>query len=577
MSDLSPVATADLLGPVEVGPVAHGGHCVARLPLEGEPDGAGGGRVVFVRHALPGERVMVRVTDDSHAKFWRGDAVEVLEPSPDRVVPPCPVARPGLCGGCDFQHVDLAAQRRLKTAVVAEQLQRLAGIEWDGEVVGVDTPETVDGLGWRTRMRYHVDDDGRAALRAHRSHALVPLPDGGCPIASPRTPDVTGRTWPAGAELVAVSAAEGEALLVDGRVRLGEPEVTEQAAGRRWQVAADGFWQVHPAAADTLVDAVLDGLRPRAGERAFDLYCGVGLFAGALAAAGCQVWGLETGHQAILAARRNLEEFGDRVRLRADRVERGNPHLAVPGRPRRPRPATQRGRQAGGRRRAEPPAARGGLRGLRPRRPRPRPGHRRPSRLPAGQHRRVRPVPHDPPRRVRRHPGACRLGRYHRHRRRPGGDGVGVQPTAENARSAMVSRSRVPRSLGVGLATAFLASGVVTACASEQETYTEDVYCATEDGTVIDEKYCDDERSGGFGGGFIWIGGFGGGWGPGYRLPAGQRTASMPYNDAAARQRAGLPATGRVTGSGGLGGKVTKTRASKGGGFGGSAKGGSSS
>lgn len=141
----------------------------------------------------------------------------------------------------------------------------------------------------------------------------------------------------------------------------------------------------------------------------------------------------------------------------------------------------------------------------------------------------------------------------------------------------MVSRSRVPRSLGVGLATAFLASGVVTACASEPETYTEDVYCATEDGTVIDEKYCDDERSGGFGGGFIWIGGFGGGWGPGYRLPAGQRTASMPYNDAAARQRAGLPATGRVTGSGGLGGKVTKTRASKGGGFGGSAKGGSSS
>ena len=141
----------------------------------------------------------------------------------------------------------------------------------------------------------------------------------------------------------------------------------------------------------------------------------------------------------------------------------------------------------------------------------------------------------------------------------------------------MASRSRVPRSVGVGLATAFLASGVLTACASEQETYTEDVYCATEDGTIIDEKYCDDERAGGFGGGFIWIGAFGGGRGPGYRLPAGQRTASMPYNDTTARQRAGLPATGRVTGSGGLGGKVQKTRASKGGGFGGSSRGGSSS
>jgi hypothetical protein len=135
------------------------------------------------------------------------------------------------------------------------------------------------------------------------------------------------------------------------------------------------------------------------------------------------------------------------------------------------------------------------------------------------------------------------------------------------------SRSRVPRTLGISLATAFLASGVVTACGSEQETYTEDVYCATEDGTVIDEKYCDDDDRN-FGGGFIWIGSFGGGWGPGYRLSGGQH---FPYNDAAARERAGLPRTGKVTGPGGLGGKVTKTRTTKGGGFGGSSKGGSSS
>jgi tRNA/tmRNA/rRNA uracil-C5-methylase (TrmA/RlmC/RlmD family) len=312
-----------LLGPVEVGPVAHGGHCVARLPLDGDPDGAGAGRVLFVRHTLPGERVMVRVTDDSHARFWRADAVEVLEASPDRVPVRCPVAGPGLCGGCDFQHVDLAAQRRLKTAVVAEQLQRLAGIDWDGEVVGVDTPDTADGLHWRTRMRYQVDDDGRAGLRAHRSHVIVSLPAGGCPIAHRRTPGVQTTTWPPGSELVAVAAADGEVLLVDGARRQGAADVTEEAAGRRWEVAADGFWQVHPAAADTLVDAVLAGLRPRPGEQAFDLYCGVGLFAGALAAAGCRVWGLEAGHGAILAARRNLEDFGDRVRLRSDRVERG--------------------------------------------------------------------------------------------------------------------------------------------------------------------------------------------------------------------------------------------------------------
>nr|WP_294694886.1 TRAM domain-containing protein [uncultured Friedmanniella sp.] len=312
-----------LLGPVDVGPVAHGGHCVARLPLEGEAEGAGRGRVLFVRHALPGERVMVRVTDDSQPRFWRADAVEVLVASPERVPVRCPIAGPGLCGGCDFQHVDLAAQRQLKTAVLAEQLQRLAGIDWDGEVVGVDTPATADGLHWRTRMRYQVDDAGRAGLRAHRSHEVIPLPARGCPIAHRQTPDVQQATWPTGSELTAVAAADGSVLLVDGAPQRGSPQVTEEAAGRRWEVAADGFWQVHPAAADTLVEAVLEGLRPRPGELAFDLYCGVGLFAGALAAAGCRVWGLEAGHGAVDAARRNLADFGDRVRLRADRVERG--------------------------------------------------------------------------------------------------------------------------------------------------------------------------------------------------------------------------------------------------------------
>ena len=104
--------------------IAHGGHCVARYE----------GRVIFVRHALPGERVLVQITDDSHDRFWRADAVQVLRPSADRVAPPCPIAGPGLCGGCDFQHVDLAAQRRLKAEVVAEQLRRLAGIDWAGVV-----------------------------------------------------------------------------------------------------------------------------------------------------------------------------------------------------------------------------------------------------------------------------------------------------------------------------------------------------------------------------------------------------------------------------------------------------------
>ncbi len=292
---------------VDVGPVAHGGHCVARLE----------GRVVFVRHALPGERVRIRITDTGHDKFWRADAYEILEPAADRVEPPCPAAGPGRCGGCDFQHVNLAAQRRLKASVLAEQLERLAGIEWATKVEEVVAPGSEDGLHWRTRMRYQVDGDGIPGLRRHRSHQIEPLPSGGCRIAHRAAPAVHDRSWTPDSELIAV-AGPVPTLLVNGKVVEGSSEINEHAAGRTWRLAADSFWQVHPAAADTLVGAVLNGLRPQPGERAVDLYCGVGLFTGALVDAGVKAWGVEWSREAIVSARRNVPE----ARFTAGRVER---------------------------------------------------------------------------------------------------------------------------------------------------------------------------------------------------------------------------------------------------------------
>jgi tRNA/tmRNA/rRNA uracil-C5-methylase (TrmA/RlmC/RlmD family) len=274
--------------------------------------------VVFVRHALPGERVRIQVTDTGHEKFWRADAVEVLDASPDRVQPRCPVSGPGRCGGCDFQHVSLAGQRRLKAAVLSEQLQRLAGIDWHGEVESVATPGTEDGLHWRTRMRYQVDALGRPGLRRHRSHEIEPLPAGGCPIAHPATPAVVDQTWEPGTELLAV--AELSDPMVVGATAGSDKsvEIVEHAAGRDWRLAADGFWQVHPGAPDTLVRAVLDGFRPHSGERAFDLYCGVGLFTGALVDAGVRAWGVEWSREAIAYARRNVPE----ARFTVGKVER---------------------------------------------------------------------------------------------------------------------------------------------------------------------------------------------------------------------------------------------------------------
>jgi tRNA/tmRNA/rRNA uracil-C5-methylase (TrmA/RlmC/RlmD family) len=334
---------------VEVGPVAHGGHCVARHE----------GRVLFVRHTLPGERVLVRVTEDRGGGFCRADAIRVLTAAPERVEPPCPHAGPGRCGGCDWQHASGAAQRALKAAVVREQLARLARLP--------DVPVTVEELpggllGSRTRVRYAVDPSGHTGLRRHRSHELEQVAH--CPLG---TDEVTAagageRTWPDAAEVEVVAGGTGEAtILVRGReeavappppgrthdrgrradrageqdggdpreagggtVVAGPERIRERAGGRDWELAAGGFWQVHPAAADTLAACVLDMLAPRPGETALDLYAGAGLFAGLLAAAvgpDGHVLAVESDERAAADARANLA--GLPAEVRAGRVTAG--------------------------------------------------------------------------------------------------------------------------------------------------------------------------------------------------------------------------------------------------------------
>jgi tRNA/tmRNA/rRNA uracil-C5-methylase (TrmA/RlmC/RlmD family) len=294
-----------------VGEVAHGGWCVAREP-GGTPDG--GGRVVFVRHALPGERVLARVTDAT-ARFARAEAVHILEASPDRVEPGCPHARPDGCGGCDWQHASLDAQRRLKAAVITQQLRRIAGIE--REVTVEPLPGDDAGLHWRTRVRFAVRPDGTAGLRKHRSHEVVDVGD--CPIAHPlvQQAGATGRRWE-GARSVEVVASPGSAeraLIVSPATsrrpaRLsGQSFLRQTAAGRTWRVSAGAFWQVHPGAADALTGAVLDALRPEPGDVALDLYCGAGLFAGVLAEAvgpAGTVIGVEADAAAVRDARHNM-------------------------------------------------------------------------------------------------------------------------------------------------------------------------------------------------------------------------------------------------------------------------------
>ncbi|MBA2446186.1 MAG: class I SAM-dependent RNA methyltransferase [Nocardioidaceae bacterium] len=295
--------------PLDIGAVAHGGHCVARHE----------GRVIFVRHAIPGERVLARITEgEADSRFLRADAVEVLSRSPDRVQRPCPYAGPELCGGCDFQHVSLPRQRSLLADVVREQLERLAGIDWPVRVEPV--PGDVDGLRWRTRVGFVAAANGKPGLRRHRSHDVIPVAD--CLIGHTELPDVTSALDAGAASAQAVVSGTGERVVVTDPK--AAPVVTEQAAGRTWQLHASDFWQVHPGAADALVAAVIDGLQPAAGERCWDLYAGVGLFAGALAeriGLGGAVVAVESHRRAAESARRNLADLSQ-VRVVTERVDR---------------------------------------------------------------------------------------------------------------------------------------------------------------------------------------------------------------------------------------------------------------
>ena len=310
--------TADLtVGDVvelDVGPVAHGGFCVARHQ----------GRVVFVRHALPGERIRAQVTEARPGqRFVRADCVDVLTASPHRVAAPCPYAGPGLCGGCDWQHAELSYQRDLKATVVREQFSRLAGMDVDVRVEPV--PGDHDGLGWRTRVEFAVDPSGRAGLREHRSHAVVPVQD--CLIADPRVIEtgVLDQDWSGSEGVDVVAPSTGASVTVPLPAAPDEvPTVMERLAAQRYsaefEVSARGFWQVHPGAAAMFVDTVLDLLEPQAGETAVDLYAGVGLFAAALAAAvgdGGRVIAVESDASAVACAAGNLAAYPSVVAVRA--------------------------------------------------------------------------------------------------------------------------------------------------------------------------------------------------------------------------------------------------------------------
>ncbi|GAA4433268.1 class I SAM-dependent RNA methyltransferase [Georgenia halophila] len=324
---------------VDVGPPAHGGHCVARLD----------GRVVFVRHALPGERVRLEITD-RRSRFWRADAVEILDASADRVPSIWPEAGPGGVGGAELAHVALPAQRDWKRQVLADTLRRIGGEEVAADVAALEESagaavppvavlgddDATDGLHTRTRVELTVDAEGRAGMFRFRSHKVLALQH--MPLAHEAIAELAllgadspwRRTWRPGARVEAIAPSSGPPLvLVDGEAasprkgrRSGPPrrsvrEVVPSAVGElAYRVAGAGFWQVHRHAPETLVSAVLSAAGELGGKRVLELYSGAGLLTLPLARSVGEdgaVVSIDGSEDAVRDARRNLHAYPNTV------------------------------------------------------------------------------------------------------------------------------------------------------------------------------------------------------------------------------------------------------------------------
>lgn len=313
--------------PVELtlttGAAANGGSCVARHE----------GRVVFVRYALPAETVRVRLTGDASKRgsYWNAEVVEVLEPAADRVDSLCPIAGRDGAGCCDLAFAEPAAARRLKGAVVANQLSRLGGYRWRDEQDATARPlGELGAQGWRTRVRLDTAADGRAGFHRYHSSELVhrlecaQLPAG-------MLAGVADRQWPSGSHVhVAIDDDGGRHIVVAGTraggrkstsaggrhrvtVAEGSYEAVQRVGQQSWKVPVTAFWQAHRDAPTLYSSLVAEWAQLEPGMTAWDLYGGVGVFAATLAHAvgdTGHVLTVDTSRGASRSARAALADLG---------------------------------------------------------------------------------------------------------------------------------------------------------------------------------------------------------------------------------------------------------------------------
>jgi tRNA/tmRNA/rRNA uracil-C5-methylase (TrmA/RlmC/RlmD family) len=337
--------------------VAHGGEAFGRVQ----------GRAVFVPFAIPGELVRVELLDEK-PRWARARLLEVLEPSADRVVPPCPYFGPEKCGGCQWQHIAYERQLGLKQEIVVDQLRRLGHLSQApvADIVALAAPAGTEAMlagvellsfGYRNQTRFAVAPDGRLGYPGALPGQVVPVER--CMLLHQRLDELHGALdlqWPSltgvslragintGQALVLLETSGSEqpelevdlpaAIAVHGRdgVRpvLGQPWIDERISERTFRVSAESDFPANTTGAEALVEIVSSYLEPGHADSLLDVYCGVGLFALSLAGALGPATGIEASHPACEDFAANAEAHED-IALHEGNVQDVFPALRAQG------------------------------------------------------------------------------------------------------------------------------------------------------------------------------------------------------------------------------------------------------
>jgi len=325
---------------LQLGKLTYGGDAMGRLE---------DGRAVFVPFGLPGERVRLRLTEEKR-NFARGEILEILEPSPERIVPRC--KHFGVCGGCHYQHLPYEDQLTAKTEILRDQLTRIGKIEDPPVQEMVASPSPWN---YRNHVQFHLTETGKLGyVRAQMPTVFAieecHLPEG-----------FLNGIWPQlefepGTNIERISVRTGkdhDSMLIlesnspetpvleieaeisvahvfeeNGIVIAGNDHILISVLGRDFRVSAASFFQVNTAMAEMMVKHLLTCLPVSPSTTLLDVYCGAGLFSAFLAPKCERVIGIESSPSACEDFSFNLDEFNN-VELYEGLAEDVIPHLEV--------------------------------------------------------------------------------------------------------------------------------------------------------------------------------------------------------------------------------------------------------